>query len=61
MGIRLAEQVIVVLATGSGKSLVPMVSASIEGAGVTILVLPMVALRTNMLERLRVIGIRALV
>lgn len=53
-----AEQVIVVLATGSGKTLIPMVAAALKGAGTTILILPMVALRINILDRLRRVGIQ---
>ncbi|KAH7010987.1 hypothetical protein EDB80DRAFT_875650 [Ilyonectria destructans] len=45
LGPRLAEQVIVVLATGSGKTLIVMVGAALEGAATTILILPTVALR----------------
>ena len=48
-----AEQVIIVLATGTGKTLIPMVAAALKGARTTILILPMVALRSNMLDRLR--------
>ncbi|PNP50722.1 hypothetical protein FNYG_15934 [Fusarium nygamai] len=52
VGARAPEQVIVVLATGSGKTLIFMVGAMLEGAGTTILILPTVALRGNMLGRL---------
>ncbi|KAK2666817.1 Helicase, C-terminal [Fusarium oxysporum f. sp. vasinfectum] len=45
MGPRAPEQVIVVLATGSGKTLVFMVGATLAGAETTILILPTVALR----------------
>ncbi|KAI8676079.1 hypothetical protein NCS56_00494800 [Fusarium sp. Ph1] len=40
LGPRPAEQVIVVLATGSGKTLIVMVGAALEGAATTILILP---------------------
>ena len=60
MGPRAAEQVIVVLGTGSGKSLIIIVAAVMEGAGTTVLVLPTVALRTNMLQRAQKMGIRIL-
>ncbi|KAG7404974.1 hypothetical protein Forpe1208_v015517 [Fusarium oxysporum f. sp. rapae] len=40
VGPRASEQVIVVLATGSGKTLIFMVGAMLEGAGTTILILP---------------------
>jgi hypothetical protein len=43
MGPRAPEQVIVVLATGSGKTLVFMVGATLAGAETTILILPTVA------------------
>ncbi|KAM6514203.1 hypothetical protein FALCPG4_015360 [Fusarium falciforme] len=52
LGPRPAEQVIVVLATGSGKTLIVMVGAALEGVATTILILPTVALRSNMLVRL---------
>jgi superfamily II DNA helicase RecQ len=57
MGPRAAEQVIVVLRTGSGKSLIIMVAAAMEGAGTTVLVLPTIVLRTNMLQRAQKIGV----
>ncbi|KAH6975566.1 telomere-associated recQ-like helicase [Ilyonectria destructans] len=52
LGPKPAEQVIVVLATGSGKTLVFMVAAVLEGAATTILILPTVALCGNMIDRL---------
>lgn len=58
MGRDASEQVVVVLSTGSGKTLIVMVGAALEGAGTTILVLPTVALRSNMLERLTMIGLK---
>lgn len=58
MGPRPAEQVVVVLATGSGKSLIVMVAASLEGAGTTVMVLPTVGLRINLIDRLSKMGIR---
>ncbi|KAI6777507.1 uncharacterized protein J7T54_004260, partial [Emericellopsis cladophorae] len=61
LGTQSAEQVVVVLATGSGKTLLAMTAAVLEGAGTTILILPTVALRGHMLERLRAAGIPALV
>jgi superfamily II DNA helicase RecQ len=51
MGPHLAEQVLLVMGTGSGKSLVFMVGACVADARTTILVLPMVALRGDMLDR----------
>ncbi|KAI6777557.1 uncharacterized protein J7T54_004107, partial [Emericellopsis cladophorae] len=61
LGPRAAEQVVVVLATGSGKTLLVMLSAMLKGAGTTILILPTVALRSNILERLREAGVKAIV
>ncbi|KAF4335798.1 tlh3 [Fusarium beomiforme] len=58
MGPRAPEQVIVVLATGSGKTLVFMVGATLAGAETTILILPTVALRGNMLERLGKVALK---
>lgn len=58
MGPRPAEQVVVVLGTGSGKSLIFMVAAAMEGAGTTVLVLSTVSLHTNMLDRLHKAGVR---
>jgi len=58
MGPGAAEQVVVVLATGSGKTLIVMVAAVLEGAGTTIVVLPTVALRGNMLSRLAGVGLK---
>lgn len=37
-----------------------MVAAVIEGAKTTILILPTVALRTNMMERLGLVGVKAM-
>ena len=61
MGPRAAEQELVVLGTGSGKTLIVMVAAASEGAGTTIMVLPKVALRGSMLERLAKMGLRAII
>ena len=61
MGTQHAEQVVVVLGTGSGKTLIPMVGASVADARTTILVLPMVALRGDMLRRCLLVGIRPLI
>ncbi|KIS65648.1 telomere-associated recQ-like helicase usher, partial [Mycosarcoma maydis] len=58
MGRRQAEQVVVVMPTGAGKSLLFMVGACLEGAETTILILPTVALRANMLAKLDVMNIR---
>ena len=61
MGPRPAEQVVLVLGTGAGKTLVVMISASIADAGTTILILPTVALRGDMLRRFHKVGIRPLI
>ncbi|KAH7183761.1 hypothetical protein BKA60DRAFT_475198 [Fusarium oxysporum] len=58
IGPRAPEQVIVVLATGSGKTLVFMVGATLAGAETTILILPTVALRGNMLGRLDKVALK---
>ncbi|KAJ3459958.1 hypothetical protein MRS44_016031 [Fusarium solani] len=58
LGPRPAEQVIVILATGSGKTLIVIVSAALEGAATTILILPTVALRGNMLVRLGKVALK---
>ena len=42
---------VLVIGTGSGKTLVVMIRAAIADAGITILVLPIVALRGNILRR----------
>jgi superfamily II DNA helicase RecQ len=60
MGTQHAEQVVAVLATGSGETLIPMVGASVADARTTILVLPMVALRGDMLRRCLLAGIQPL-
>jgi len=56
-----AEQVVVVLGTGSGKSLIFMVGAAAADARTTILILPAVALRADMLRRCQLAGIWPLV
>jgi superfamily II DNA helicase RecQ len=61
MGPHPAEQVLLEMGTGSGKSLEFMVGASVADAPTTILVLPMVALRGNMLDRCRRVGIQPLI
>jgi superfamily II DNA helicase RecQ len=56
----LAEQVVVVLPTGIGKSLCFMLPCSLPDARVTVLVLPLVSLRGDMMRRLRELAIRHL-
>lgn len=52
-----AEQVVIVLGTGEGKSLLFMLPCVLPGAGVTVLVLPLVSLRGDLLRRVRELGI----
>jgi superfamily II DNA helicase RecQ len=47
------EQVVVILPTGAGKSLLFMLPYTLPDAGITILVVPLVALRRDLLRRLR--------
>ena len=61
MGPQPAEQVVLVIGTGSGKTLVVMIGAIIADAGTVILVLLMVALRGDMLRRFHEVGIRPLI
>jgi len=46
------DQVVAILPTGAGKSVSYMLPCTLPGAGVTILIVPLVALRSNMLQRL---------
>lgn len=46
------EQVVVILPTGAGKSLLFMLPCTLPDAGITILVVPLVALRGDLLRRL---------
>jgi superfamily II DNA helicase RecQ len=46
-----AEQVVAVMATSEGKSLLFMLPCILPNAGVTILVLPLVSLREDLLRR----------
>lgn len=52
-----AEQVVVVMATGEGKSLLFVLPCVLPEAGVTILVLPLVSLRGDLVRRVRELGI----
>ena len=55
------EQVLVILPTGSGKSLLFMLPYTLPDAGVTVLVVPLVSLRGDLLRRLRELDIDHLV
>ena len=55
------EQVVVIMATGEGKSLLFMLPCILPDAGVTILVLPLVSLRGDLLRRVGELGIDYLV
>ena len=61
MGPHPAEQVVLVIGTGSGKSLIFIVGVSVIDTRTTILVLPMVILRGNILRYYYLIGIRPLI
>jgi superfamily II DNA helicase RecQ len=61
MGPQLAEQVVLVIGTGSGKTLVVMIDAAVADAKTTILVLLMVALQGDMLRRFRLVCIKLLI
>ncbi|PWN39823.1 P-loop containing nucleoside triphosphate hydrolase protein, partial [Ceraceosorus guamensis] len=52
------EQIIAVLPTGAGKSLLFMLPSTFPGAGITVVVLPFVALRINMLQRVQELGLK---
>ena len=56
-----AEQVILVIGTGSSKSLIFIVGASVVDARTMILVLLIVILQGDMLRRYHLIGIRPLI
>lgn len=51
------EQVVVILPTGAGKSLLFMLPCTLPDAGITVLVVPLVSLREDLLRRLREHGI----
>jgi hypothetical protein len=53
-----SNQVVVVLGTGSGKSLIFLTGAALSEAATTILILPTVALRNDMIGKLRKFGIK---
>jgi superfamily II DNA helicase RecQ len=55
------KQVVAIMATGEGKSLLFMLPCILPDARVTILVLPLVSLRGDLLRRVRELGIDHLV
>ena len=55
------EQVVVVMATGEGKSLLFMLPCTLPDAGVTILIVPLVSLRGDLLRRVEELEIKHLV
>jgi superfamily II DNA helicase RecQ len=55
------KQVVVVMATGEGKSLLFILSCILPDAGVTILVLSLVSLRGDLLRHVQELGIDHLV
>jgi superfamily II DNA helicase RecQ len=61
MGPQPAKQVVLVIRTSCGKTLVIMTAAAIADAGTTILVLPTVALQGDMLRRCHQVGICPLI
>lgn len=61
MGPQPAEQVVLILGTGSGKTLVFQVGAMVADARTTILILPAVVLRGDMLRRCQLVGIQPLI
>jgi superfamily II DNA helicase RecQ len=61
MGPQPAEQVVLVIGTGSGKTLPIMISAVVVDSRTIILVLPIVALRGDILRRFHEVGIRLLI
>ena len=61
LGPQPAEQVVLIASTGAGKTLVAMLSAAVASARTTIFILPIVALRGDMLRRCQQVGIQPLV
>jgi hypothetical protein len=58
LGLRLAKQIIVILATRLGKILIIIVNTMLKGTMITILILPTVALRGNILIRLGKVALK---
>ena len=56
-----APEVLLVLATGSGKSLPFMVGSSLPGARATVVIVPLVLLRLDFLRRCRAFGLDSIV
>ena len=55
------EQVVAVLPTGAGKSLLFMLPCTLPEAGITVLVVPLISLRLDLIRRLDALGINYLV
>jgi superfamily II DNA helicase RecQ len=51
------EQVVAILPTGAGKTALVMVPCTLPDAGITVLVLPLVSLRGDLLRRIQELGI----
>ncbi len=51
------EQVVIVLGTGEGKSLLFILPCVLPDTGITILILPLVSLREDLLHHLRELAI----
>jgi superfamily II DNA helicase RecQ len=60
LGPSFAEQVVIILRTGSGKTMVITVGVSLTDARTVILVVPLFALQDDLLGRFRQIGIQSL-
>ena len=56
-----APEVLLVLATGSGKSLAFMLGSSLPDARTTVVVVPLVLLRLDLLRRCREMGLNPIV
>ena len=52
-----AEQVVAVLPTGAGKTVLVMVPCTLPDAGITVLVVPLISLRGDLLRRIQELGI----
>jgi superfamily II DNA helicase RecQ len=61
MGPQPAEQVVLVIGTGSGKTLVIMIGTTIANTGTAILVLLIVTLQSDILRHFHEVGIRSLI